>query len=140
MRLGVVCILLAGMALPPGARATASGEVIALQGISGVVPPCATCHGPQGEGGGEGLYPRVAGMPAAYLRRQLTMFRDGMRASPLMSPMAKGLTDADIAGVADYYSGQAAPFLPPPAAGAAGTWRASSGSASSRACSGRIRS
>jgi len=119
MRLGVAFILLAGMALPPGARATASGEAIALQGISGVVPPCATCHGPQGEGGGEGLYPRVAGMPAAYLRRQLAMFRDGTRASPLMSPMAKGLTDADIAAVADYYSGQAALFPPPPAAGAA---------------------
>ena len=53
--------------------------MIALEGIAGVVPACANCHGAHGEGGGEGLYPRLAGLPAAYLRRELALFRDGVR-------------------------------------------------------------
>lgn len=114
---GVVFIVYA--ALAPAARAGAGGERIALQGVPGVIPPCATCHGAHGEGGADGLYPRLAGLPAAYLRRELGLFRDGERASPLMAPMVKGLSDADIAAVADYFSVQAAPFAPPPQADAA---------------------
>ena len=102
------------MLLSPGARAAPTGETIAREGIAGVVPACAACHGPDGEGGGDGLYPRLAGLPAAYLRRELGLFRDGVRTSPLMMPMAKGLTDADIAAVAEYFSAKSAPFPSPP--------------------------
>ncbi len=71
MRLAALCAVLAATLLPPAARAAPSGEAIALEGIPGVVPACASCHGAHGEGGGEGLYPRLAGLPAAYLRREL---------------------------------------------------------------------
>jgi thiosulfate dehydrogenase len=50
------------------------------------------------------------------LETQLKAYRDGLRPSRLMSPMVKGLSDAEIAAVAEYLSGQDAPFLPAPKA------------------------
>ena len=90
-----------------------SAETIVLQG-RGQTPACATCHGPHGEGGGEGFYPRIAGLPATYLDNQLRAFRDGTRSNPLMSPMVAGFTDADLRGVAEYLSRQQASFAPAP--------------------------
>ena len=91
--------------------ASATGESIVTQG-SGSAPACSTCHGAKGEGGGDGLYPRLAGLPAAYIESQLHDFRDGRRPSPLMSPMAAGLTDADIGTVAQYLAGLRTPYKP----------------------------
>lgn len=118
MRLAAFCAVLAAALLPFAARAAASGEMRALEGIPDVVSACASCHGAHGEGGGGGLYPRLAGLPAAYLRRELALFRDGTRANALMAPMAKGLTDADITAVAEYFSALSAPFPPAPQADA----------------------
>src|SRR4029450_1479152 len=62
-----------------------TGERIVVQGIGGHVVACATCHGTRGEGGAEGAYPRLAGLPAAYTETQLKAFRGGGGARPLMS-------------------------------------------------------
>ncbi|MEO8006335.1 MAG: c-type cytochrome [Betaproteobacteria bacterium] len=91
--------------------ASGTGESIVTQG-SASVPACATCHGTKGEGGGDGLYPRIAGLPTAYIENQLRDFRDGKRANPLMSPMAAGLTDAEIKTVAQYLSSLRTPYKP----------------------------
>lgn len=40
---------------------------------------CAGCHGEFGQGGKEGEYPRIAGMPAAFIGKQLELFRDRKR-------------------------------------------------------------
>jgi len=40
---------------------------------------CAGCHGEFGQGGKQGKYPRVAGLPAAYLERQLLLFQNRER-------------------------------------------------------------
>jgi cytochrome c553 len=40
---------------------------------------CAGCHGEFGEGGKEGEYPRLAGMPAAFIGKQLVLFRERKR-------------------------------------------------------------
>jgi thiosulfate dehydrogenase len=93
-----------------------TGESIVVQGIPGKVTACATCHGVHGEGGSGGVYPRLAGLPVAYIETQLKAFRDGGRSSPLMSPMVTGLTDADISAVATYLERQQPPFLAPPKA------------------------
>ena len=50
--------------------------------------PCAACHGAEGEGNAVLLAPRIRGMDARYLARQLRNFRDGIR----------GATPADTAG------------------------------------------
>ena len=93
-----------------------TGESIVTQGIPGRVFACATCHGTRGEGGADGAYPRIAGLPAAYIQNQLKAFRDGARSSPLMSPMAAGLSDADIEMVAAHLERQQPPFAGAPKA------------------------
>lgn len=45
---------------------------------------CAGCHGEFGEGGKEGEYPRLAGQPAAFIARQLELFRDRHRPNMAM--------------------------------------------------------
>ena len=62
---------------------------------------CAACHGVNAISVAP-LYPNLAGQKDAYLIAQLTAFRDGTRPNPIMGPMAKGLSDADIANIAAY--------------------------------------
>ena len=64
---------------------------------------CAGCHGPKGISMAP-INPNLAGQKAAYLASQLKAFRSGDRKNPTMNPMAKGLSDADIANIAAYYS------------------------------------
>ena len=104
------------IAMQFNAWAADTGESIVGQGVPGKVTPCATCHGVRGEGGGDGVFPRVAGLPAAYIETQLKAFRDGGRSSPLMSPMAVGLSDADISAIATYLERQQPMFFAPPKA------------------------
>ncbi len=47
---------------------------------------CAKCHGPNGEGSEDGKYPRLAGIPAKYLARQLRLFQSWERESTAMNP------------------------------------------------------
>lgn len=64
---------------------------------------CAACHGAKGISIAP-IYPNLAGQKKEYLISQITAFRDGTRQNPIMQPMAKGLTDADIANIAEYVS------------------------------------
>ena len=65
---------------------------------------CAVCHGAEGKKSPNELWPNLAGQKAAYLAKQLKAFRDGARTDPMMTPMAKPLTDADIENLAAYFS------------------------------------
>jgi cytochrome c553 len=67
---------------------------------------CIACHGPGGKSANPEIYPVTAGKDAAFLVEQVKAFRDGKRSNPLMSPMAMGLTDDDIANLAAYLSAQ----------------------------------
>lgn len=69
---------------------------------------CASCHGQQGQGGG--IYPRIAGQPQEFLQNELRFFRSGARPNPMMRPVAKDLTDADITALAGYFSALHPPF------------------------------
>lgn len=64
---------------------------------------CAACHGIEGVSSLE-IYPNLAGQKEAYLAGQLQHFRDGERENPIMAPMAKPLSDDDIADLAAYYA------------------------------------
>ena len=66
---------------------------------------CASCHGPAGVSANP-LWPNLAGQKEQYLAKQIKAFRDGDRKDPMMSPMAMGLSDDDIANLAAYYSAQ----------------------------------
>lgn len=64
---------------------------------------CAGCHGAAGISNNP-LWPNLASQKEAYLVKQMKAFRDGNRADPMMAPMAKPLSDDDIANLAAYYS------------------------------------
>ena len=98
----LAAVTIGPIGVPFNGWAAGTGENIVLQGVPGKVPACATCHGPRGEGGREGIFPRLAGQPAAYVEAQLKAFRDGGRSSPFMSPTVTGLSDADISAVANF--------------------------------------
>ncbi|MBU6421282.1 MAG: c-type cytochrome [Gammaproteobacteria bacterium] len=71
---------------------------------------CAACHGAQGQGGG--IFPRIAGQPVEFLQNELRFFRSGARPNPMMQPVTKNLSDADIAALAGYFSTLHPPFTP----------------------------
>jgi cytochrome c553 len=89
---------LAAMAVPLAAHAQGAAAPSANP------QACAACHGARGEGTASG--PRIAGQPAAYLERQLAAFADGRRDNPIMSPMAKLLSEADRRTLAAFFAGQ----------------------------------
>jgi cytochrome c553 len=95
------------------------GAVIVAQGTAAGAPPCAQCHAFNGVSDASGAFPRVADQSAYYLAGQLRDFASGVRASAIMSPIAKALSPEDIADVATYYASVVAPFLPLKAADAA---------------------
>lgn len=83
----------------------ASGAAVAADAAAGKAKSatCAGCHGAAGVSNNP-LWPNLAGQKEAYLVKQMKAFRDGTRADPMMAPMAKPLTDDDIANLAAYYS------------------------------------
>jgi cytochrome c553 len=88
------------------------GAVIVAQGTAAGAPPCAQCHAFNGVSDASGAFPRLAGQSAYYLAGQLRDFASGVRASALMSPIAKALSPDDIVDVTAYFAGVNAPFLP----------------------------
>jgi len=64
---------------------------------------CEACHGPGGNSGIPGT-PSIAGQPETFLANQLVFFREGLRPSPVMEPLAKGMKDADITALAKHFS------------------------------------
>jgi cytochrome c553 len=98
-----------GMLLSVGCRA--DGAAIATTG-TGAAPACQTCHGPAGEGIAQAGFPRLAGLGAAYMQRQLAAFADGTRVNAVMMPIARALSDTDRAEVSAYYAALPAPPIP----------------------------
>jgi len=77
---------------------------------------CITCHGVEGRGNPRVDAPRIAGMEAWYLRRQLQAFRNGWRGTHdddlvgwEMQAMVRELTAADISAAAAWFTGLDAP-------------------------------
>lgn len=130
-------LLASFLALASPARAAgATGELIARQG-AGAAPACQACHGVAGEGNAAAGFPRLAGLPKGYLRRQLTAFAEGQRANAVMQPIAQALSNHDREAVAAWYAGlrapAAAPASPAPAAiPATAAWLAANGRWSDR--------
>src|SRR5580700_6219433 len=85
-----------------------AGKADTARGAATYGSKCAGCHGDDGQGrtaqsatlGEQGIFPRLAGQPAAYLYRQLWSFAHGWRSSAAMPPMADGLAEADWGDIA----------------------------------------
>lgn len=65
---------------------------------------CAPCHGPGGQGGARGDYPRIAGMSPEYLTEQLKAFKARERINIPMFPFTeeREMSDQDILDVSAY--------------------------------------
>ena len=72
---------------------------------NGKIATCIACHTYTGISPVE-IYPNIAGQHKAYLVSSIKAYRDGQRKNPLMSPMAAGLTDAEIEALAAHYAAQ----------------------------------
>jgi cytochrome c553 len=88
------------------------GAKIAAQGTAVGATACAQCHAFNGVSDSSGAFPRIAGQSAYYLSKQLHDFASGVRSNAFMTPIAKKLTDDDIADVTAYYAGVNGPYLP----------------------------
>ncbi len=87
-----------------------SGELIAMSGGEGGARyACATCHGARGEGNGFDA-PRLAGLPAGYLQKQMEDYATGLRAHEVMRDAARFLDSHERVRVANHYAS-----LPPQA-------------------------
>lgn len=93
----LVCLLVA-----PACRAAEPPAVPAL------APGCQVCHGANGISR-TAETPSLAGQPEGFLQWQMVFFRSGTRKSPIMQPLAAGLSDDDIRRLAAYFAA-----LPPP--------------------------
>lgn len=74
--------------------------------------PCDACHGADAMGLAAAGFPRLAGISADYLSKQLHDFQSGKRISPVMQPLAKALTEADIKSVTTAIAAMPAPEVP----------------------------
>jgi len=100
---GIVAVLGAGHAAAAGD--IKAGRQKALQ--------CQTCHGLDGQAKLPEA-PNLAGQSSIYLIKALKDYRSGARKNDMMSLVAPGLKDDDIADLAAYYAAIAVTVGPPP--------------------------
>ena len=92
--------VLTAIALAASANIANAGDAAAGKTKAAV---CAGCHGAKGVSAVP-IYPNLAGQKEAYIVKQLKAFKAGTRTDPVMSGMAKPLSDADIDNLAAYFS------------------------------------
>lgn len=89
-----------------------TGELIAMSGGEGGARyACANCHGARGEGNGFDA-PRLAGLPAGYLQKQMEDFAAGLRPHAVMRDVAGFLDSHERVQVAQHYASLPALTLP----------------------------
>jgi len=86
-----------------------AGEDIYRGGVTDAgIPACMGCHSPNGNGNPAAGFPALGGQNTAYIVKQLEAFRSGARANDageMMRSIAKRMSDAEIAAVANYIAG-----------------------------------
>lgn len=94
------------MVVGSGATLAAAPDAASIvkKGNDNGAPPCVACHGADGAGQAATGFPRLAGLNAAYLRRQMDDMFVGSRESDVMKPIASALSKEERQALADYYS------------------------------------
>ena len=84
---------------------SANGRVIAMSGgAGGATHACFACHGLDGEGDGVSV-PRLAGLDAGHMQKQMEDYALGIRPDPVMTAVGKALDDEARRAVVAYYAG-----------------------------------
>ncbi len=116
LRLSLIALLtaMAGCRMPASqtdAALTETGELVALSGGgSGAANACFTCHGMQGHGDGVSV-PRLAGLDAGYLQKQMEDYAADIRHHDVMSTIARRMDADSRRDVALYYASLPAPAI-----------------------------
>lgn len=97
-------VILARGALALDANDLPQGDPEAGRKVAGI---CRTCHGIDGHAKMP-IAPHIGGETAGYISRQLLAFRSGARTHEMMSVVAAGLSDRQIADVAAWYASHVA--------------------------------
>ena len=90
------------LALSAAAPLSMAGDAAAGKAKSA---SCTGCHGASGVSAVP-TYPNLAGQKEAYLVKAIKDYKTGARADATMKAMVGGLSDADIANLAAFYSSQ----------------------------------
>jgi len=113
-------LILAGVMSALACSANASegdpeqGAKLAAQG-DGSGAPCLACHGADGSGNNAAGFPRLAGLDAGYLARQMLDYNSGDRVSPVMQPNIDNFNEQQIRDLAAYYANMPVPETTTPA-------------------------
>ncbi|MBE01697.1 c-type cytochrome [Marinobacter lutaoensis] len=90
------------------------GAQLAMQG-DGSGAPCLACHGADGAGNDAAGFPRLAGLDADYLAKQMLDYNAGKRVSPIMQPNIDNFDEQQLRDLAAYYASLPAPASAAPA-------------------------
>jgi cytochrome c553 len=101
MKMQMTLAVLVALAATAGS-AFAAGNAATGKARSAV---CAGCHGVDGNSAAPN-FPKLAGMDAQYVAKQLADFKAGARKDPIMAGMAAGLTKKDMDDLGAYYASQ----------------------------------
>ena len=90
-------------ATAPAAAPASKGDPKAAESIVNQV--CAACHSVDGNSVAA-ANPKLAGLNAEYINKQLTEFKSGARKNAIMSGMVANLTPQDMLNLGGYFSAQ----------------------------------
>ena len=83
---------------------------ISANGAEAWLEECFECHGADGMGKADPMYPVIAGIPAAHIEEAIYSYIDGARRcarEPRMCETVASLTAAQVSAAANYFSGEA---------------------------------
>ncbi|WP_295482729.1 c-type cytochrome [uncultured Pseudomonas sp.] len=90
----------------PAAYAADGQKIFSQGGQNPAAMACLGCHGADAKGIAAAGFPRLAGLPAAYLRKQLDDFASGSRQQPVMTPLASALSAEERTAVSTWLAAQ----------------------------------
>jgi cytochrome c553 len=102
--LATLVLALLGIAAPAAAQGPAP-TLMLVDTTASRVMTCAACHGVNGNSKSDSM-PIIAGMDAAYFKKQVQSYAANARPSPEMGPYAKQILDIGLDAVAAYFAAQ----------------------------------
>ena len=87
----------------PAATPASKGDPKAAESI--VTKVCAACHAVDGNSAAA-ANPKLAGLNAEYIHKQLTEYKSGTRKNPVMGGIVASLSAQDMQNLAAYFSAQ----------------------------------
>jgi cytochrome c553 len=100
-------LLAASSAFAADAETKAAAKPDLAKGQATSTAVCAACHTNDGSRG-SAANPILQGQHPEYLVKQLSEFKSGQRANPIMSGMAAPLSEADMKNVSAFYASKVA--------------------------------